>query len=90
MHQGRSVFSQVMDYFPEREFQSIVERYGGNKWVQSFTCRSHFNVMAFAQLTGRESLRDIETCLSSNGRHLHHMGIQSGSRDGARKTISDI
>ena len=78
MHQGRSVFSQVMDYFPEREFQSIVERYEGNKWVQSFTCRSHFNVMAFAQLTGRESLRDIETCLAANSRHLHHMGIQSG------------
>ena len=48
MHQGRSVFSQVMDYFPERDFQSIVERYEGNKWVQSFTCRTHFNVMAFA------------------------------------------
>lgn len=78
MHQGRSVFSQVMDFFPEREFQSIVERHEGNKWVQSFTCRSHFNVMAFAQLTGRESLRDIETCLSANSRHLHHMGIQSG------------
>jgi hypothetical protein len=53
-----------MDYFPEREFQSIVERYEGNKWVQSFTCLCHFNVMTFAQLTGRESLRDIETCLS--------------------------
>lgn len=78
MHQGRLVFSQVMDHFPERAFQSIVERYGGNKWVQSFTCRCHFNVMAFAQLTGRASLRDIETCLSSNSRHLHHMGIQSG------------
>jgi len=78
MRQGRSVFSQVMDYFPERDFQSIVERYEGNKWVQSFTCRSHFNVMAFAQLTGRESLRDIETCLAANTRHLHHMGIQSG------------
>jgi len=78
MHQGRTVFSQVMDYFPEREFQSIVERYEGNKWIQSFTCRSHFNVMAFAQLTGRESLRDIETCLAANSRHLHHMGIQSG------------
>ena len=78
MHQGRMVFSQVMDYFPVREFQSIVERYEGNKWVQSFTCRSHFNAMAFAQITGRESLRDIVTCLSANARHLHHMGIQSG------------
>ena len=71
MHQGRTVFSQVMDFFPEREFQRIVGRYEGNKWVQSFTCRSHFKVMAFAQLTGRESLRDIETCLAANSRHLH-------------------
>ncbi len=78
MHQGRMVFSQVVDYFPVRAFQSIVERYQGDRWVQQFTCRHHFNVMAFAQLTGRESLRDIETCLNANRRHLHHMGIQSG------------
>ncbi len=49
-----------MDFLPQREFQSIAERYEDNKRVQSFTCRSHFNVMASAQLTGRESLRDIE------------------------------
>ena len=78
MNQGRTVFSQIMDYFPERAFQDIVAQYGGNKWVQSFSCRSHFNVMAFAQLTGRESLRDIEACLSANGRHLYHMGIAQG------------
>jgi hypothetical protein len=77
MHQGRMVFSQVMDYFPVRDFQSIVARYEGDKWVQSFTCRSHFNAMAFAQFTGRASLRDIATCLATNARHLHHMGIQS-------------
>lgn len=77
MHQGRMVFSQVMDYFPVRAFQSIVARYEGDKWVHKFSCRNHFNVMAFAQLTGRESLRDIETCLNANARHLHHMGIPS-------------
>jgi len=78
MHQGRTAFSQIMDYFPERAFQKIVGQYEGDKWVQSFSCRSHFNVMAFAQLTGRESLRDIEACLSANGRHLYHMGIRQG------------
>jgi hypothetical protein len=78
MYQGRTAFSQVMDYFPERAFQKIVEQYEGDKWVQSFSCRSHFNVMAFAQLTGRESLRDIEACLSGNARHLYHMGIREG------------
>ncbi|MCL1856476.1 MAG: IS4 family transposase [Kiritimatiellaeota bacterium] len=78
MNQGRTLFSQLMDYFPERAFQDIVERYGGNKWVRSFPCRSHFNVMLFAQLTGRESLRDIEACLSGNARRLYHMGIRGG------------
>jgi hypothetical protein len=78
MNQGRTLFSQLMDCFPERAFQDIVERYGGNKWVRTFSCRSHFNVMVFAQLTGRESLRDIEACLSANGRRLYHMGIGQG------------
>ena len=78
MNQGRTLFSQLMDNFPERAFQDIVERYGGNKWAKSFSCRSHFNVMVFAQLTGRESLRDVEACLSANSRHLYHMGIREG------------
>jgi hypothetical protein len=78
MNQGRTLFSQLMDYFPERAFQDIVDRYGGDKWIKTFSCRSHFNVMVFAQLTGREGLRDIEACLSANGRHLYHMGIRRG------------
>jgi len=78
MNQGRTVFSQLMDYFPERAFQGIVEKYEGDKGVQTFSCRSHFNVMAFAQLTGRESLRDIEVCLSANQHPLYHMGIRQG------------
>lgn len=75
MYEGRMVFSQVMDYFPARAFQTILERYNGNKWVQSFTCRSHFNALAFGQLTGCKSLRDIEVRLVTNRRHLHHLGI---------------
>ena len=78
MHEGQTIFSQVMNYFPTWSFRNIVARYGGDKWVRDFSCRSHFNTLAFAQLTGRESLRDIETCLNANRRHLHHMGIQSG------------
>jgi hypothetical protein len=78
MNQGRTVFSQLMDDFPERAFQDIVVKYEGDKWAQTFSCRSHFNVMAFAQLTGRESLRDIEVCLSANHHHLYHMGIRQG------------
>lgn len=78
MHEGQTIFSQVMSYFPTWSFRNIVARYGGDKWVRDFSCRSHFNTLAFAQLTGRESLRDIETCLNANRRHLHHMGIQSG------------
>ena len=78
MNQGRTIFSQLMDNFPERAFQDIVEKYKGNKWAQTFSCRSQFNAMAFAQLTGRESLRDIEVCLSANHRHLYHMGIRQG------------
>ena len=67
-----------MDDFPERAFQDIVMKYEGNKWTRTFSCRSHFNVMAFAQITGRESLRDIEVCLSANHHHLYHMGIRQG------------
>ena len=78
MHEGQTVFSQVMNYFPMWSFRNIVNKYSGDKWVRDFSCRSHFNALAFAQLTGRESLRDIETCLNANRRHLHHMGIQSG------------
>lgn len=76
MHQGRTVFAQVMDFIPDYEFRKAVARYCGEYKVKNFTCRDQFLCMAFAQLTHRESLRDIETCLRAAGRQLYHMGIR--------------
>ena len=76
MNKGQTVFSQVMDFVPMYEFRKCVERYSGNRKVQSFTCWNQFLCMAFAQLTYRESLRDIESCLNSVPNKLYHMGIR--------------
>jgi hypothetical protein len=67
---GRTVFSQLLDFLPAYEFQKCVSRYRGDHKVQNFSCRDQFLSMAFAQLTYRESLRDIETCLQSIGSKL--------------------
>ncbi len=77
MHVGRTVFSQLMDFVPMHDFQRCVERYDGSYKVQSFSCWDHFLSMAFAQLTYRESLRDIEACLRSQHAKLYHMGFRS-------------
>ena len=77
MYTGRTVFSQIMDFIPRREFSKCVERYGGHYKVQKFSCQEQFRCMAFAQLTYRHSLRDIEICLRAMGSHLYHMGIRS-------------
>lgn len=77
MNQGKTVFSQLMSFFPEYEFNKCVDRYNGNYKVKSFSCRDHFYVMCFAQLTYRESLRDIETCLRALSTKLYHSGIRS-------------
>ena len=77
MNIGTTVFSQLMDFIPAYEFRKCVERYGGNYKVQSFTCWEQYLCMAFAQLTCRESLRDIETCLGVAENKLYHMGIRS-------------
>ena len=77
MFTGQTVFSQIMEFLPLRRFHTCVERYGGNYKVQRFTCRDQFLVMAFAQLTYRESLRDIEACLRAMEPKLYHMGIRS-------------
>lgn len=77
MNPGRSVFSQVMDFFARRQFRTCVERYGGDRNVKSFRCLDQFYVMAFAQLTGRESLRDIEACLRALGPKLYHAGFKA-------------
>ena len=77
MYLGRTVFAQVMDTLPLRRFHTCVNRYDGNHKVKTFTCLDQFRVMAFAQLTYRESLRDIEACLRAMRPKLYHMGIRS-------------
>jgi hypothetical protein len=77
MYSGPLVFTQVMDFMPLKTFQRCVERYQGNFSVKNFTCRDQFRIMAFAQLTYRESLRDIEACLRAQNNKLYHMGIRS-------------
>jgi len=76
MNTGRTVFSQLMDLFPLTEFQRLVAEYQGNYKVQSFSCLDQFLCMAFAQLTYRESLRDIEVCLRSMQSRLYHTGFR--------------
>jgi hypothetical protein len=77
MYVGRTIFAQVMDWLPLRRFHTCVRRYGGDRKIQTFTCLDQFRVMAFAQLTYRQSLRDIETCLRAMQPKLYHMGIRS-------------
>src|SRR6266403_1318156 len=76
MYTGKTLFAQLMDFLPWTTFARIVERYGGDRYVKSLRCAEHFRVMAFAQLTYRESLRDIEACLSAQTSKLYHMGFR--------------
>ena len=77
MYEGTTVFSQLMQHLPWHHFRRCVERYRGDYKVKEFKCTDHFRVMAFAQLTYRESLRDIEACLRAVRGKLYHMGIRS-------------
>src|ERR1700730_10624131 len=86
MHLGKTVFAQLMDFIPAHEFQRCVHRYQGNYKVTSFSCWDQFLCMAFAQLTYRESLRDIETCLRALGPRLYHLGIRGHV---SRSTLAD-
>ena len=86
MNLGRSVFSQLMDQLPCYEFQKCVARYRGDYQQKKFSCWDQFLCMAFAQLTYRESLRDIEACLRSMSAKLYHMGFRSRV---ARTTLAD-
>ncbi len=78
MHSGRFVFSQLMEHLPSKAFRRCVRRYRGDRHIQSFTCLDRFLCLAFAQLTHRESLRDIEVRLRAHRGKLHHMGIRGG------------
>jgi hypothetical protein len=76
MNEGSTIFSQLMNFLPTYEFNKCVRRYNGDYRIKRFTCRNQFHVMAFAQLTYRESLRDIEACLNAMRSKLYHMGIK--------------
>ena len=86
MHSGRLIFAQVMDFLPFAEFRACVARYHGDYKVRGFSCLDQFLCLAFAQLTYRESLRDIETCLRAMQPKLYHMGIRGRV---ARSTLAD-
>jgi hypothetical protein len=86
MYEVRIVFSQVMDFLPVDEFRKCVRRYDGERRVRTFSCWDQFLCMAFAQLTYRESLRDIETCLRAVETKLYHAGIHGRV---SRSTIAD-
>ncbi len=86
MYSGKIVFSQIMEFLPMYEFHKCVERYQGNRKTKSFSCLDQFLCMTFAQLTFRDSLRDIESCLRSMNNKLYHMGIRGSI---ARSTLSD-
>jgi Domain of unknown function (DUF4372)/Transposase DDE domain len=86
MHFGRKVFSQLLEHVPHKEFQKCVTRYSGDHHWRGFACWDQYLSMAFAQLTYRESLRDIEACLRSVGGKLYHMGFRGKV---ARSTLAD-
>ena len=86
MNAGKTIFAQLMDFIPAHEFARCVDRYQGNYKVSRFSCWDQFLCMAFAQLTYRESLRDIETCLRALGPRLYHAGIRGHI---AHSTLAD-
>ena len=86
MFAGSTVFSQLLNSLPRRDFHDCVRRYDGDRRLREFSCRDHFLTLAFAQLTYRESLRAIETCLRALGPKLDHAGFRSRI---ARSTLAD-
>ena len=86
MNVGKTLFAQLMDFLPWTTFTRIVDRHGGDRYVKSMTCADQFRVMAFAQLTYRESLRDIEVCLSAQAAKLYHMCFRHEVK---RSTLAD-
>ena len=87
MYEGKLVFAQLMDHLPLHTFRRIVKRYDGERKVKTFSCLDQFFCMAFAQLTYRESLRDIEACLRAQRTKLYHLGIRT--KQVARNTLAN-
>jgi hypothetical protein len=86
VNEGRPVFAQLVEHLPSRQFRRIVGRYEGNRRIRSFSCWDQFLCMAFAQITYREGLRDIEACLRAQGHQLYHLGIRGRV---SRSTLAD-
>ena len=86
MSSGRFVFTQLMRHLPQHTFRRLVAKYDGHRYIKRFSCFDQFLCMAFAQLTGRESLRDIELCLRAHQAKLFHLGISARV---ARSTLAD-
>ena len=86
MNRGKSIFAQITEHLPLTTFRRCVARYGGEHKVKKFSCLDQYLCMAFAQLTYRESLRDIEVCLRAQANKLYHMGIKSAI---SRSTLAD-
>ena len=86
MNQGRTVFAQLINFLSPNEFNRCVARYDGNKSVRAFSCWDQFLTLAFAQLTYRESLRDIEVCLAAQPKKLYHCGFSGPVK---RSTLAD-
>ncbi len=86
MNTGKTLFAQIMDFLPWSTFHRIVQRYNGDHRVRYLRCAEQFRIMAFAQLTYRESLRDIEACLSAQAAKLYHMGLRGPV---SRSTLAD-
>ena len=86
MNVGKTLFAQIMEFLPWKTFGRIIERHKGDAGVRTLGCADLFRVMAFAQLTWRESLRDIEACLAANQAKLFHMGLKAPP---ARSTLAD-
>ena len=77
MNEGKLIFSQIISFLPKRQFRRVIKRYQGDYYSKQFTCWDQYLCMMFAQLTHRESLRDIEICLRSFGSKLYHAGIRA-------------
>jgi len=86
MNSGKTVFRQLLQFLPRHDFNFSVRKYRGEHWVKSFTAFDQFLCLAYAQLSGRESLRDIETCLNSHRDKLYHVGFRGAV---SRTTLAD-
>lgn len=86
MNNGKTVFAQIMEFLPQYQFQKCVDKYSGDGRIRSFSCLDQYYCMAFAQLTYRESLRDIDSCLNAMSGKLYHMGIRGSVR---KSTLAD-